>query len=113
MSEFAPDIAWRARVKPMKSIMDKFIALKPKVIEVNDVFALTKQMIAQIHKAGAKIMVNSSDEGDVAREYSVLVEQVNADIIQTDDLDRHIGYLEKRATQNTQIMNEAAPSAIN
>lgn len=103
MSEFAKDIAWRARIRPMKRIIDKYIALKPKILEVNDVFALTEDTMEKIHKAGIKIMVNCMGSKDSKKYYSFLVTQVGADIIQTDDLDKLAAFLQAYETKTSAI----------
>lgn len=98
MSEFAPDIHWRACVRPIKNEIDKYIALKPLIIEVNNFFALTPKRIDRIHKAGVKIMINSYGHREKDSYYSIFVEKVGADIIQTDNLDKLFAFLENLDT---------------
>lgn len=98
MSEFAPDVHWRARVRPIKNDIDKYIALKPLIIEVANVFALTPERLDLIHKAGIKIMVNSYGHREKDSYYSVFVDKVGADIIQTDNLDKLLAYLDSLDT---------------
>ena len=98
MSEFAPDVFWRARVKPIKNDIDKYIALKPLIIEVANVFALTPKRIDLIHDAGIKIMVNSYGHREKDSYYSIFVDNVGADIIQTDNLDKLLAYLDSLDT---------------
>ncbi len=93
MSAFAKDIAWRARVRPLKNEIEKYLRLKPTIIEVNNVFALTDARIDQIHKAGARIMVNCTGRHDSNEYYSIMVEKVGADIIQTDNLEKLLAFL--------------------
>ena len=98
MSEFAPDVHWRARVKPIGNNIDKYLALKPLIIEVNNFFALTPERMDRIHKVGVKIMVNSYGHREKDSYYSIFVEKVGADIIQTDNLDKLLAYLESLDT---------------
>lgn len=98
MSEFAPDVYWRARVKPIGNNIDKYLALKPLIIEVNNFFSLTPERIDRIHKAGVKIMVNSYGHREKDSYYSIFVEKVGADIIQTDNLDKLLAYLDSLDT---------------
>ena len=101
MSEFASDIAWLGHVKPIKNDIDKYLALKPKIIQVHDVFALTDDDIARIHKAGALIMVNASGPRDEDKYYSIAIEKVGADIIETDNLDKIIAFIDAQETKST------------
>jgi len=98
MSEFAPDVHWRARIKPIGNNIDKYLVLNPLIIEVNNFFALTPERIDLIRKAGVKIMVNSYGHRESDDYYSIFVEQVGADIIQTDNLDKLLAYLESLDT---------------
>lgn len=94
MSEFADGVAWRARCHPQRKILDKYLALKPKMIEINDVDALTPEIIDKIHRAGTKIMVNCLGGKDSNEHYKQSVVKVGADIVQTDNLDRLMAFLD-------------------
>jgi len=94
MSEFAEDIAWRGRVHTTDKDIDRFLALKPVMLEVNNVYDLSTEMIKRIHKAGAKIMVNCLGHRDSNKYYHNYVQKVGADVIQTDNLDRLTAFLE-------------------
>jgi glycerophosphoryl diester phosphodiesterase len=98
MSEFAPDVHWRARVKPIGNNIEKYLLLKPLIIEVNNFSALTPERVDLIHDAGVKIMVNSYGHRESDDFYSIFVEQVGADIIQTDNLDKLLAYLDSLDT---------------
>lgn len=98
MSEFAPDVHWRARVKPIGNNIDKYLVLKPLIIEVNNFSALTPERVNRIHEAGVKIMVNSYGHRESKDYYTIFVEMVGADIIQTDNLDKLLAFLESLDT---------------
>jgi glycerophosphoryl diester phosphodiesterase len=101
MSEFASEVAWLAHVKPIKNDIDKYLALKPTIVEVSNVYALTKDKRDQIHKAGAKIMTNCMGHRDSREYYSIYVEKFGADIVQTDNLERLLAYADKQAIPST------------
>ncbi len=93
ISEFGKGVAWRARSSPRGKQLDKYLALKPKAVEINDVAGLTPAIIDKIHKAGTKIMVNCLGGNDSDKKYRQSVVKVGADIIQTDNLDRLMAFL--------------------
>lgn len=101
MSEFASDVAWLAHVKPIKNDIDKYLALKPTIVEVSNVYALTRERRDQIHKAGAKIMTNCMGHRDSQEYYSIYVEKFGADIVQTDNLERLLAYVDKQGIPST------------
>lgn len=101
MSEFAPDVAWQAKVRLIRNDIKKFLALKPKVVQISNVFALSDDDIERIHKAGALIMVCTLGYRDDDNYYSIVIEQVGADIIQTDDLEKLIAFIDHQKTKST------------
>jgi len=101
MSEFAPDVAWQARVKPINDEIDRYLALKPKIVQVHNVFALSDEDIKKIHRAGALIQVCSYGYRDDDEYYSLYIEKVGADIIQTDNLDKVVSFIYALQPKNT------------
>jgi glycerophosphoryl diester phosphodiesterase len=101
MSEFAKDIAWRAKIKPIRNDVQRYLALKPKIIEVYNVFALSEEDMKAIQRARVFIMACSFGHHDEDEYYSFLIEKVGVDIIQTDNLNRLLAYILKQQPKSS------------
>ena len=112
MSEFADDVAWRGRTRPLKKLIDNYLALKPKILEINDVHMLTQKTIDRIHKAGVRIMVNSMGQKECDKYYSFFISSVGADIIQTDNLSKLAGFVDSYEKSRAVKGAEEAASAL-